>query len=242
MENKFFEELSRRLREGGIESSNVEDKRLEVFLHGRPVLFVSPGHDAFLLPAGSQNQKASELYHRVAGMADEVYEYVEAVQNAPLLRASSLKDEFHLLADFGGAVLAGIELPKEWGYQFNTWIWNYDRTALLYPVFYSARRLYDLKPPMEVEDLAHRNLVSDMDFLNIIYATLIARHGKAVMDAGKEAQNGLCNPSGAEQRPAPGIWADYDSIPHSQGGIRPHDRTAGAIGNRRHAPSGLPSG
>ena len=53
MENKFFEELSRRLREGGIESSNVEDKRLEVFLHGRPVLFVSPGHDAFLLPAGS---------------------------------------------------------------------------------------------------------------------------------------------------------------------------------------------
>lgn len=65
-------------------------------------------------------------------MADEVYEYVEAVQNAPLLRASSLKDEFHLLADFGGAVLAGIELPKEWGYQFNTWIWNYDRTALLY--------------------------------------------------------------------------------------------------------------
>ncbi|MFR6395323.1 MAG: hypothetical protein ACLUNQ_09790 [Oscillospiraceae bacterium] len=115
-------------------------------------------------------------------------------------------------------------------------------TAQDYPVFYSARRLYDLKPPMEVEDLAHRNLVSDMDFLNIIYATLIARHGKAVMDAGKEAQNGLCNPSGAEQRPAPGIWADYDSIPHSQGGIRPHDRTAGAIGNRRHAPSGLPSG
>ena len=88
MENKFFEELSRRMREGGIESSNVEDKRLEVFLHGRPVLFVSPGHDAFLLPSGSQNQKASELYHRVAGMADEVYEYVEAVQNAPLLRAS----------------------------------------------------------------------------------------------------------------------------------------------------------
>ncbi len=48
MENKFFEELSRRLREGGVESSNVEDRRLEIFLHGQPVLFVSPGHDAFL--------------------------------------------------------------------------------------------------------------------------------------------------------------------------------------------------
>ena len=56
-----------------------------------------------------------------------------------------------------------------------------------YPVFYSARRLYDLKPPMEAEDLSHRKLVSDMDFLNIIYATLIARYGTAVMYAGKEA-------------------------------------------------------
>ena len=90
MANKFFEELSRYLREGGVESSNVEDKRLEIFLHGQPVLFVSPGHDVFLLSAGSQNQEASELYHRVAGTADEVYGYVEAVQDAPLLRASSL--------------------------------------------------------------------------------------------------------------------------------------------------------
>lgn len=131
MGNKFFEELSRCLRESGIESSIVEDKWLEILLHGQPVLFVSSGHDVFLLPAGSQNQEASELYHRVAGTADEVYGYVEAVQNAPLLCASSLKNAFHLLADFGGAVLAGKELSKGWGYQFNTWIWNYDRTALL---------------------------------------------------------------------------------------------------------------
>lgn len=69
---KFFEELSRRLREGGVESSNVEDRRLEIFLHGQPVLFVSPGNDVFLFPAGSNNPEASELYHRVAQTADEV--------------------------------------------------------------------------------------------------------------------------------------------------------------------------
>ena len=63
---KFFEELSRCLREGGVESSNVEDRRLEIFLHGQPVLFVSPGNDVFLFPAGSNNPEASELYHRVA--------------------------------------------------------------------------------------------------------------------------------------------------------------------------------
>ena len=127
MSNKFFEELSRRLREGGIESSNVEDRRLEIFLHGQPVLFVSPGNDVFLFPAGSNNPEASELYHRVAQTADEVYTYVEAVQTAPILHISGLSEKFHLLADFGGAVLAGRELENGWGYQFVTWIWDYKR-------------------------------------------------------------------------------------------------------------------
>ena len=89
---KFFEELSRRLREGGVESSNVEDRRLEIFLHGQPVLFVSPGNDVFLFPAGSNNPEASELYHRVAQTADEVYTYVEAVQTAPTLHISGLSE------------------------------------------------------------------------------------------------------------------------------------------------------
>ena len=61
MANKFFEELSRCLRKKEIESANYEDKRLEVFLHGQPVLFVSPANDVFLLPAGSKNEEASEL-------------------------------------------------------------------------------------------------------------------------------------------------------------------------------------
>ena len=82
---RFFEELSRCLRKKEIESANYEDKRLEVFLHGQPVLFVSPANDVFLLPAGSKNEEASELYHQVAVAADEVYSYVEAMQNAPLL-------------------------------------------------------------------------------------------------------------------------------------------------------------
>ena len=137
---KFFEELSRRLREGGVESSNVEDRRLEIFLHGQPVLFVSPGNDVFLFPAGSNNPEASELYHRVAQTADEVYTYVEEVQTAPTLHISGLSEKFHLLADFGGAVLAGRELENGRGYQFVTWIWDYNRTGVSYGHYYQSRK------------------------------------------------------------------------------------------------------
>ena len=93
MGNKFFAELSRRLNADGIESCGIEDKRLEVFLHSQPVLYVSPASDVFLLPAGSQNEEASELYHQVAMAADEVYSYVETMQNAPLLHAPGLHED-----------------------------------------------------------------------------------------------------------------------------------------------------
>ena len=66
------------------------------------------------------------MYHQVAVAADEVYSYVEAMQNAPLLHVSGLHEAFRLLADFGGAVLAGQERENCQGYQFVTWIWDYD--------------------------------------------------------------------------------------------------------------------
>ena len=136
MGNQFFAELSRRLNADGIESCGIEDKRLEVFLPSQPVLYVSPASDVFLLPAGSQNEEASELYHQVAMDADEVYSYVETMQNAPLLHASGLHADFRLLADFGGAVLAGQERENGQGYQFVTWIWDYDRTGVSHGHYY----------------------------------------------------------------------------------------------------------
>ena len=136
MKNKYLTELSRRLNTDGFQSTIREDRRLDVFLHDQPVLYVSPASDVFLLPAGSQNEEASELYHQVAMDADEVYSYVETMQNAPLLHASGLHADFRLLADFGGAVLAGQERENGQGYQFVTWIWDYDRTGVSHGHYY----------------------------------------------------------------------------------------------------------
>ena len=136
MKNKYLTELSRRLSVDGIQSAIKEDRRLDVFLHDRPVLYVSPASDVFLLPAGSQNEEASELYHQVAMATDEVYSYVETMQNAPLLHAPGPHEDFRLLADFGGAVLAGQERENGQGYQFVTCIWDYDRTGVSHGHYY----------------------------------------------------------------------------------------------------------
>ena len=136
MAQQFFEELSRCLRKEQIESYNKEDRRLEIFLHGQPVLSVSPGNEVFLLPAGSKNPEANELYHRVAIAADSAFEYVEAMKNTPLLRARGLENKFHLLAEFGGAVLAGRERAAGQGYEFVTWIWDHEKVGVSHGHYY----------------------------------------------------------------------------------------------------------
>lgn len=185
MENKYFAELARRLRAAGITAGHPEKNRLTVLLNNQPVLSVSAGSDVFLLPAGSNQPEAGELYHKVAQTADEVYAYVEAVQTAPLLHASGLSEKFHLLADFGGAVLAGRELENGWGYQFVTWIWDHDRTGVSHGHYYEE----DFQGAKQ--DFAVRSgLISKAQLFSPEELTQLYRATDYLLDEGSEPEDG----------------------------------------------------
>ncbi len=185
LENKYFAELARRLRAAGITAGHPEKNRLTVLLNNQPVLSVSAGSDVFLLPAGSNQPEAGELYHKVAQTADEVYAYVEAVQTAPLLHASGLSEKFHLLADFGGAVLAGRELENGWGYQFVTWIWDHDRTRVSHGHYYEE----DFQGAKQ--DFAVRSgLISKAQLFSPEELTQLYRATDYLLDEGPEPEDG----------------------------------------------------
>ena len=185
MENKYFAELARRLRAAGITAGHPEKNRLTVLLNNQPVLSVSAGSDVFLLPAGSNQPEAGELYHKVAQTADEVYAYVKAVQTAPLLHASGLSEKFHLLADFGGAVLAGRELENGWGYQFVTWIWDHDRTGVSHGHYYEE----DFQGAKQ--DFAVRSgLISKAQLFSPEELTQLYRATDYLLDEGPEPEDG----------------------------------------------------
>ena len=185
MENKYFAELARRLRAAGITAGHPEKNRLTVLLNNQPVLSVSAGSDVFLLPAGSNQPEAGELYHKVAQTADEVYAYVEAVQTAPLLHASGLSEKFHLLADFGGAVLAGRELENGWGYQFVTWIWDHDRAGVSHGHYYEE----DFQGAKQ--DFAVRyGLISKAQLFSPEELTQLYRATDYLLDEGSEPEDG----------------------------------------------------
>ena len=185
LESKYFAELARRLRAAGITAGHPEKNRLTVLLNNQPVLSVSAGSDVFLLPAGSNQPEAGELYHKVAQTADEVYAYVEAVQTAPLLHASGLSEKFHLLADFGGAVLAGRELENGWGYQFVTWIWDHDRTGVSHGHYYEE----DFQGAKQ--DFAVRSgLISKAQLFSPEELTQLYRATDYLLDEGPEPEDG----------------------------------------------------
>lgn len=73
MKNDFFAELARCLRKQGIDSKIQKDRRIEVFLHGQPALFISPKNEVFLLPEMSGNDEAGDLYHEVAQTSEDVF-------------------------------------------------------------------------------------------------------------------------------------------------------------------------
>ena len=185
LENKYFTELAHRLQAAGITTGHPERNQLTVLLNDQPVLFVSSESDVFLLPAGSNPPEASELYHKVAQTAEEVYAYVEAIQTAPLLHASGLSEKFHLLADFGGAVLAGRELGNGWGYQFDTWIWDHDRTGVSHGHYYEE----DFQGAKQ--DFAVRSgLISKAQLFLPEELTQLYRATDYLLDEGPEPEDG----------------------------------------------------
>ena len=184
-ENKYFTELAHRLQAAGITTGHPERNQLTVLLNDQPVLFVSSESDVFLLPAGSNPPEASELYHKVAQTAEEVYAYVEAIQTAPLLHASGLSEKFHLLADFGGAVLAGRELGNGWGYQFVTWIWDHDRTGVSHGHYYEE----DFQGAKQ--DFAVRSgLISKAQLFSLEERAELYRATDYLLDEGPELEDG----------------------------------------------------
>ena len=185
LENKYFTELAHRLQAAGITTGHPERNQLTVLLNDQPVLFVSSESDVFLLPAGSNPPEASELYHKVAQTAEEVYAYVEAIQTAPLLHASGLSEKFHLLADFGGAVLAGRELENGWGYQFVTWIWDHDRAGVSHGHYYEE----DFQGAKQ--DFAVRSgLISKAQLFSPEELTQLYRATDYLLDEGSEPEDG----------------------------------------------------
>lgn len=143
MDNKFYGELYRRLKREGITTLPVEQDRMPVLLDGQEVMSVAPGGTIFLQAETADSQPVVDAYDIVAGVTAQVCEYTRAMAAAPKLKASGLYENFRLLAEYNGTVLAGRKLDWSQGYQFVTWTRSPDRTAVAHGHYYDGGDTYE---------------------------------------------------------------------------------------------------
>lgn len=144
MNETFFPELSRCLKQEGIAVGEVEHERLPVQLDGQEAMWVGSEGTIYIKPELAHDQSCTQLYDRVAGISAQVHEYTTAIAAAPRLNADGLHENFRLLADFNGLVLAGREMEGGLGYEFATWWYTYDRSGVTqgnYHYDYDAAKL-----------------------------------------------------------------------------------------------------
>jgi len=136
MNEKFFPELTRRLRQAGIATGELDEDHLPVLLNGQKVMSVGPMGTLFLQAPMAHDPECERLYDRVAPISAQVHEYTAALASAPRLEADGLHEDFRLLAEFNGVVLGGRELGGGWGFEFATWWRTADRTGVCQGNYY----------------------------------------------------------------------------------------------------------
>ena len=125
---QYFEELHIALTREGFTSQPEQDELLPVEWGGLPLCRVTADGGVRYWQEDVATPERKRACERATDLACTVREYMTLLEQAPPLQAQSLTDDYRLLADFNGAVLAAH--PTRLGVQFVTWDWSFDHTGL----------------------------------------------------------------------------------------------------------------
>lgn len=125
---QYFEELHIALTREGFTSQLEQGELLPVEWGGLPLCRITADGGVRYWQEDVATPERKRACERATDLACTVREYMTLLEQAPPLQAQSLTDDYRLLADFNGAVLAAH--PTRLGVQFVTWDWSFDHTGL----------------------------------------------------------------------------------------------------------------
>ena len=100
VQTTYFEELAQRIQREHIESVPPDGDRLPILLNGQEIGVITPGGAIRVRAESIRDRDASDLYHRAGAIAAEVREYMELMNTAPFIKASSLSAPYTLFLSF----------------------------------------------------------------------------------------------------------------------------------------------
>ena len=130
----YFTEVAIALRRMGYEVERVSDEHLKISLDSHPLCEVK---EIAGITYRQENLSTAELESAkdsVYQIVSTVAEYVRQMRHAPLMNICGLEN-YRVLADFNGTVLAGMNSKN--GAQFVTWDWDFDRSGVSHGHYYN---------------------------------------------------------------------------------------------------------
>lgn len=124
----YFEEVSRVLPSLGVEPQLLSGEALPVRFNGEPLCHVTENGIRYFPDDINSNEK-EVARDNVSRKVSLIGEYMRLMETVPFLSASGLDEQYKLLADFNGTVLAGRSGARN-GVQFVTWDWDFDRRGV----------------------------------------------------------------------------------------------------------------
>ena len=131
---KYFEELILNLQRAGFTVGPEVDNLLPVELDGKRLCVATEGGSIRYRTEAVGGEARRAALDKVIDIVGVTAEYTKQMEAAPILKASGLSEEFKLLADFNGSVLAGQE--TKYGVQMVTWNWTYNKTGVTQGHYY----------------------------------------------------------------------------------------------------------
>ena len=127
-QHTYFAELKLALQKAGYTVQAVEDGHLPIEWNDRRLCQVTESGGIRFRTDDTTDPAAEAARSRVTDIAGVVREYMTLIEQAPDLKADGLGENYKLLAEFNGAVLAGHS--SRYGVEFVTWEWSCGRTGL----------------------------------------------------------------------------------------------------------------
>mgnify|MGYP007134718598 CR=1 FL=1 len=131
----LFAELKLALQKADYSVQPVEDGLLPIEWNDRRLCQVTESGDIRFRTDDTTDPVAEVARGWVTNIASVVREYMTLIEQAPDLKANGLGENYKLLAEFNGAVLAGH--PGRYGVELVTWEWSYGRTGLWQGHYYA---------------------------------------------------------------------------------------------------------
>ena len=130
VQEHYLTEAALQLRRGGFEVGEIDGGYLPVSWEGRHLCLATGGGGARYRAADIEGDERNDAFHKLLDITGTVWEYVRLMAPAPVLEASHLHEDYKLLAEFNGVVLAGHKFTDAPGYQFTTWERDYDGSGV----------------------------------------------------------------------------------------------------------------